>query len=203
MNIRNEEACLLIAALDSIETDQEKLVERLESIGGLRALSWTNTHVLDDIFSEREIIRLEHIFSLAHRFLCSSRLGEVIDDAAAVAAFFRPRLALKPQETFWVLFLDSRGHPLGFECVAEGTLTACLIHPREVFAAAIRARAAQVVLVHNHPSGDPSPSEDDRNLTERMTEVGILLGIPVVDHVVVASEGYQSISSPNFMAYLD
>jgi len=203
MNIRTEEAGLLLDALGTTDIDAEKLVVRLESIGGLRALSWTSINVLDDIFSKNEIVRLSHIFSLANRFLCSTQLGELIDDAAGVAAFFRPRLALRPQETFWVLFLDSRGHPLGFECVAEGTLTACLIHPREVFGAAIRARAAQIVLVHNHPSGDPSPSEDDLKLTERMTEVGIILGIPVVDHVVVASGGYQSITSTEFMPYLE
>ena len=76
--------------------------------------------------------------------------------------------------------------------VSVGTLTASLVHPREVFREAIRAAAAAVLLVHNHPSGDPSPSEEDRTVTERLVSAGELLGIRVVDHLIVAEGGHFS-----------
>ena len=77
--------------------------------------------------------------------------------------------------------------------ISQGTLTASLVHPREVFRPALRDAAAAVVLVHNHPSGDPTPSREDREITQRLAEAGELLGIPVLDHVVVAERGYASL----------
>jgi DNA repair protein RadC len=77
--------------------------------------------------------------------------------------------------------------------ISQGTLTASLVHPREVFRPALREAAAAVVLVHNHPSGDPTPSREDREITTRLAEAGDLLGIPVLDHVVVAERGYASL----------
>jgi DNA repair protein RadC len=77
--------------------------------------------------------------------------------------------------------------------VSQGTLTASLVHPREVFRPALRESAAAVVLVHNHPSGDPTPSREDIEITERLMRAGELLGVPVLDHVVVAERGYRSL----------
>jgi DNA repair protein RadC len=79
------------------------------------------------------------------------------------------------------------------ELVSQGTLTASLVHPREVFRPALRESAAALVLVHNHPSGDPTPSREDREITERLMRAGEILGIPVLDHVVVAERGYCSL----------
>jgi DNA repair protein RadC len=76
---------------------------------------------------------------------------------------------------------------------SQGTLTASLVHPREVFAPALREPAAAIVLVHNHPSGDPTPSREDHEVTARLAAAGELLGIPVLDHVVVAEQGYVSL----------
>src|SRR5258707_90132 len=75
-------------------------------------------------------------------------------------------------------------------CVSEGTLTTALVHPREVFAPAIRDRAAALILVHNHPSGDPTPSSEDVALTDRLRQVGEVVGIRVLDHVVVGQGRY-------------
>ena len=92
-----------------------------------------------------------------------------------------------------VLLLDGRHRVLGEEIVSLGTLTASLVHPREVFRPAIRASAAALILVHNHPSGDPEPSPEDRTVTERLASAGDLLGVPVLDHVVVAERGFRSL----------
>ena len=113
-------------------------------------------------------------------------------DAAAVYAHFRGRLPQCEREQFFVLLLDGRNRLIAELRISEGTLTAALVHPREVFAAAIRLAAAALVLVHNHPSGDPTPSAEDAALTDRLRRAGDLLGIRVLDHVVVGQGRFVS-----------
>ena len=130
------------------------------------------------------------------RRLASRRLdpGSSIRSPADVFRHFHPRLRYAAQERFFVVLLDGRHRVLRHELVSQGTLTASLVHPREVFRPALREAAAAVVLVHNHPSGDPAPSREDREITERLMRAGEILGIPVLDHVVVAERGYSSLS---------
>lgn len=97
------------------------------------------------------------------------------------------------QEVFKALLLDSKHRLIRKVTICKGGLNAAVVHPRELFAPAITARAAGLVLVHNHPSGDPEPSEEDLRLTRRMAEAGRLLGIEVLDHIVVAKGGYVSL----------
>ena len=96
-------------------------------------------------------------------------------------------------ERFLVVLLDGRHRVLRQELVSQGTLTASLVHPREVFRPALREAAAALILVHNHPSGDPTPSREDREVTVRLMRAGEILGVPVLDHVVVAERGYCSL----------
>jgi len=105
-----------------------------------------------------------------------------------------PRLVGVAQEVFLALAIDARNGLVGEVEVARGCLTGVDVHPREVFRPLIRMAAAAVVVVHNHPSGDPTPSPDDLALTDRLRAVGDMVGIPLVDHVVVAARGYVSIA---------
>ena len=91
-----------------------------------------------------------------------------------------------------VILLDGRNRVMGESQISQGTLTASLVHPREVFRSAIRSAAAALVLVHNHPSGDPEPSAEDLSVTHRLVEAGEIVGIRIVDHVVVADRGFYS-----------
>ena len=93
------------------------------------------------------------------------------------------------RETFMVIMLDSQNGIRGASIVTVGTLTAALCHPREVFKAAILASAASIVLVHNHPSGDPEPSPEDIETTAALIAAGMVLGIPVRDHVILGEHG--------------
>ena len=127
---------------------------------------------------------------ISHRRL---REGDAIRSPEDVFRHFEMRLRHASQEHFVVLLLDGRHRVLGEEIVSLGTLTASLVHPREVFRPAIRASAAALILVHNHPSGDPEPSPEDRTVTERLASAGDLLGVPVLDHVVVAERGFRSL----------
>jgi DNA repair protein RadC len=119
--------------------------------------------------------------------------GTPIRDPADVYRHFHPRLRDAQQERFLVLLLDGRHRLIREELVSRGTLTASLVHPREVFRPALRSGAAAIILVHNHPSGDPTPSAEDREVTRRLARAGEILGVAVVDHVVVAERGYCSL----------
>jgi DNA repair protein RadC len=119
-------------------------------------------------------------------------VGEPIQRAEDVHRHFYLRLRSARQECFIALQLDGRHRLQSEVLVTRGTLTASLVHPREVFRSAVREAAAALVLVHNHPSGDPSPSREDREVTERLSRAGEILGVRVVDHVIVAERGYHS-----------
>ena len=106
-----------------------------------------------------------------------------------VADLMAPLAANLDRQHFWVLLLNGKNTVIGVNLVSVGSLTAALVHPREVFKPAILGNAAALVLVHSHPSGDPSPSAEDTALTRRLSEVGELVGIRVLDHIVLGDAG--------------
>ena len=116
-----------------------------------------------------------------------------IRSAAAACDYLRPRLAHRPVEAFSVLLLDVRLRLLQHIQVAEGTGWACAVQPRDALLPALREGAAAIVFAHNHPSGDPSPSRDDIELTRRLVAACRLLGIRPVDHVIIAAGGCASL----------
>lgn len=129
----------------------------------------------------------------------SSRAGEKVSFSSSLSVFeyMSQHLANmdeveKEKEYFWVAMLNARNQVKLIELMAIGCLTGSLIHPREVFRRAVGVSAAAVVLCHNHPSGDPTPSPEDMQLTERLVEAGRILGIRVLDHVVIAEQGGYS-----------
>jgi DNA repair protein RadC len=120
--------------------------------------------------------------------------GQKIGSAAEVWSHLRARLGAAPVEEFWALALDVRHRVLWESCLARGSLTGVDVHPRDVFRPLIRGGAAAVIFCHNHPSGDPSPSRQDLDLTTRLRDVGELCGITVLDHVVVGTDGFISLA---------
>jgi DNA repair protein RadC len=97
------------------------------------------------------------------------------------------------KEQVVVLYLDSHNTMIERQIISVGTLTASLIHPREVFEPAIRLSASAIIFAHNHPSGDPEPSEEDLAITKRLVDAGKILGIEIIDHVIVAKEKFVSL----------
>ncbi len=122
--------------------------------------------------------------------------GEQMHDPQAVFERIGRRLAQLDREHFVGLALDAGRRVLTEVRFAEGGGCSVEFKPRDVFATLLREGAASVILVHNHPSGDPEPSPDDRRLTQRLRRAGVLIGLPVLDHVVVARGGYHSILHP-------
>lgn len=122
------------------------------------------------------------------------RRGEAIRCARDAYQRLRGRLSHLSQEVFYVLALDARHRVLALKQVAQGSATSVEVHPREVYRLLVREGAAAAIAVHNHPSGDPEPSEDDRGLTLRLKQAGELLGIPLLDHLVVGEGCYVSMA---------
>ena len=104
-----------------------------------------------------------------------------------------PRFRFEQREHCAVILMNVKNHILSMPVVSVGSLTASVVHPREVFKLAIQQTAASMILVHNHPSGDPNPSREDINITNRLVQVGKLMDIPVLDHIILGDNKYISL----------
>ena len=119
-------------------------------------------------------------------------LGRTIGIPSDAAAAFMAILRDEPSEVFAILCLTTKHRVIAYHEVSRGTLDATLVHPREVFKAALLANSAAIVISHNHPSGDSTPSVDDIDLTRRLAAAGELLGISLLDHIVIGDGRYFS-----------
>lgn len=188
-----EQGAGLLSRLLKLANAETSLRDLLQALGGWHGAFAAGPEPFVGVLGEGQRGQVEALFELVETWLEVEVLAPVVTGTTALAEALRPRLALEPVESFWVVSLDARARITGLERISMGTLTACLVHPREVFAPALRARAASVVVLHNHPSGDPEPSPEDYRLTERLETAGRLLGMPLVDHVVVARSGVRSL----------
>lgn len=166
----------------------------LVAVGSGRALATLTASELTAAgVPEATAYRIEAAIALGRRSVEGPRPTAITQPADAWRAL-APLVAGLNQEVFWVINLDIRNQMIGAPVeVARGSVCGVEVHPREVFRAAVRVSAAGIVLAHNHPSGDPTPSQEDITLTRRLREVGALMGIPVVDHIVVCADRFHSI----------
>ena len=143
---------------------------------------------------EKFILSLLAIQELIRRKYSDSTLKEGAQFSTSQDIFnhYHHKLSQNKQESFHILMLDNKHRILQLNMVTTGILNRSLVHPREVFAPAIQLRAAAIVLIHNHPSGDPQPSQQDFDITGRLSEVGNLMGIKVLDHVIIGKKSYYS-----------
>lgn len=118
---------------------------------------------------------------------------EKIEGPEDVARYASPLLRFEQKEHFLVMLLDVRNRVLAMPTISIGSLTASVAHPREIFREAIRYCAANMILIHNHPSGDPTPSREDIQITKQMMKAGEIMGIPVLDHIIIAGDGFLSL----------
>lgn len=167
----------------------------LEAHGPLRRLSTRSARELQTVrgIGRAQAARLVAIFALARR-LVGARMepGALFVSPRQIFEHYHGVLRDRKKELFLVVLLDARHRVLRDEVVSEGSLTSSIVHPREVFVPAVRESAGAVVLVHNHPSGDPQPSEEDVAVTRRLLHCSELLGIRVLDHVIVGDGVYAS-----------
>jgi DNA repair protein RadC len=168
----------------------------VKSIGGIAALSRASPHELAQILGigAARAARIAAAFELGRRAVEVVHHRKLLGQADDVYRCVAPRLAGLSQEVFIAIGVDVRNGLLDIVEVARGGVAHVDVHPREVFRPLVRMAAAGGVLVHNHPSGDPTPSREDRELTQRMREVGRVLGIPIIDHVVVGDRSFRSLA---------
>ncbi len=172
--------------------------EVLASVGGLAGLFRVEIEELLAVpgLGPAKACRLRAGLELARRAMRPGLpSGRRLRRPEEVADWFRVTIGLAERESFWVVALDVRNRVIRPVRVAEGHQEGVQVHPREVFRQLVRLGASACVLVHNHPSGDVSPSAEDLALTRRLEEVGRLLGIRVLDHVVVGQSGYESLAA--------
>ncbi|HEY4057636.1 MAG TPA: DNA repair protein RadC [Kofleriaceae bacterium] len=138
--------------------------------------------------------RIAAAFELGRRAVDAESYRPIVGSASDVFDVVKARVAGLAQEVFIVIGIDVRNGLLDIVEVARGTVFAVEVHPREVFRPLVRMAAAGGVLVHNHPTGEATPSEEDLQLTERLKDVGRIVGIPIVDHVVMGERSYRSVA---------
>jgi DNA repair protein RadC len=137
-------------------------------------------------------IQILAIAELSKRYSSSKNPITKISSAKDVFTFFHNTLKDEKQEHFYILLLNNKNHIISQKLITKGILDSSLIHPREVFNPAIKESAARIILIHNHPSGDPSPSHDDIQTTEKLMQAGDLIDIKVLDHVIIGKDNYWS-----------
>lgn len=167
----------------------------LEACGGeLRQLNKVGAGELRAFgFTPKSIERLRAIVEIAKRYGQEEFApGEPFRGSHDVYAHFREHLAMEVVEHFYAVLLDNKHRKLRDILVSKGSLTSSVIHPRDIYAQVIRESAAAVIFLHNHPSGDPTPSREDIEITRRLREVGDLVGVRVLDHIVIGKGRYVS-----------
>lgn len=169
---------------------------------GLRYLAECSPEELKKIsgMGDAKVCVLMAALELGKRLSCLPAEERVrIKCSADIANLFMERLRYEKKEHFKCLLINSRGEILEENEVSVGDLNSSASHPREVFSPAVRRSAGSVAFVHNHPSGDPEPSAADINSTRRLVEVGELLGIPVIDHIIIGDGSYVSMKGLGYI----
>lgn len=175
----------------------------LDRIGGVAELARCGVEELCSIagIGPAKAAQVKAAVELGRRTLAQPlSTGTRIASSGDLFKHFHPRLRDLKHEIFKVVLLDAKNTMLKEATVSEGSLTLSIVHPREVFALAIRESAAGVIFLHNHPSGDPTPSLEDRQLTDRLVAAGQLLGIRVLDHVIIGDGRYRSFADEGWLA---
>ena len=167
----------LLAQFGSLQKLAEASIEELSSIKGIGLA---------------KAAQIKAAFEISRRLSTQAPTykSKELTDPEKVYRFIKSKLKDYHKEHFYVIALNSRNHSIAE--VSVGSLDASIVHPREVFAEAIKNKAASVIFAHNHPSGDPEPSEDDLVMTKKLVESGKILGIEVTDHIIVTKDKFFS-----------
>jgi DNA repair protein RadC len=174
----------------------------LNQFGGLKGIDEASTSELSTVkgIGPAKVAQLKACLEIAKRIGSQKwQAGQPLHCAEDVYRHFRENLAGEKREQFYVVLLNNKNRKIREVKISEGSLTASLVHPREVYNPVIRESAAAVIFVHNHPSGDPAPSPEDIDITKRLKEVGDVMGVRVLDHVVIGHDRYFSFNEKGLL----
>lgn len=162
----------------------EELLKKATNLNNLLRLSAEEFQAIRGIGKVKSL-QLIAVMEFARRILQQDPKDLVFNNSEAVAEYFETTVVGQDVECFWVLCLDRKNRLLKCIEITRGTATGCLAHPREVFKQAIQINACAIIAVHNHPSGDPAPSQADKRITKQLHEAAEIIGIQLLDHVIV------------------
>jgi len=176
---------------ESVAVTAQKLLSRF---GSLQKLGEASIEELSSVkgIGLAKATQIKAVFEIGRRISTQtpSYKSKELTDPKKVYQLIKSKLKDYQKEHFYIIALNSRNHSVAE--VSVGSLNASIVHPREVFAEAIKNKAASVIFAHNHPSGDSEPSEDDLTITKRLVEVGKIMGIEIIDHIIVTENGFLS-----------
>lgn len=192
----------LLAILLHTGTKEESVLDLAERIlaenrsAGIAALANLSVASLQKIrgIGKAKAVTLVAAVEIGRRLAeKKAQTKDVIHGPEDVADYVMPHLRYEQKEIFMVLLLDMKNQVISLHTVSVGNLNASLVHPREVFRAALANAAAGIILIHNHPSGDPSPSSEDIDVTRRLQQAGEIMGILILDHIIIGDNKYVSL----------
>ena len=179
---------------ESVMVTAQRLLSQFGNLKGIAGASVEELSLVKGI-GLAKASQIKAAFELANRLEGYSEAGDkpLVKTPEEVVNLVRSRLKGKKKEYFLTLLLNTRNQLIKVAEISIGSLDSSIVHPREVFKEAISASAASVIFVHNHPSGDPTASEDDIKLTKRLAEAGEIVGIDVLDHIIIGDKNYLSL----------
>ena len=177
-----------------------EILKKVKDISDLKKLSLSNLININGIGAVKAIEFLAAL-ELGRRVYENKKLDNNLkcNSASKIFDYFRSELSLLEQECFYCLYLDQHKKLIDKKLLFKGTLNKSFVHPREIFKEAYLASAASIICVHNHPSGNVIPSTDDIIVTQNLVKIGMLQGIPIIDHIIVSSNNYYSFYENNMM----
>lgn len=194
-NLSNSELLALILEKGTKQENAIEMSNRLINQYGLDKLSECSLKELQEIngIGQAKAMQILALFELNKRDNLAKHPVKRVSCARDIFDLFHDRLKDEKQENFFVLMLNSKNDIIAEELVTKGILDASIIHPREVFKSAIKNNANAIVLIHNHPSGDSSPSGEDLKVSKILTNSGRILNISVLDQIIIGKENYWSL----------
>lgn len=180
---------------ESVMATAQKIIAKFRSLEGLQEASLEDIQEIKGL-GPAKACQLKACLELSKRLNKplqidkNKKKNQKLTSAKEVYEALRKKISGSKKENFLVVSVDTRNKIIGVDTVFIGTLNSSLIHPREIFETAIRRHAAAIVLAHNHPSGDPKPSDEDIKATSLLTEAGKMMGILVLDHLIIGKEKY-------------
>ncbi len=195
--LSNREILAILLRTGSQGENVLELAERiLTEAGGLVGLARLSIHELEQVhgIGPAKAAQVKAALELGKRSISADPATRpVINSPSDVADLVMEEMRNLDREHFRIMHLSTRNNVLGISAVSVGSLNSSIVHPRECFKEAIRRNANSIILLHNHPSGDPSPSREDLDITRRLTEGGKILGIEILDHVIIGEKRYVSL----------
>ncbi|WP_456059070.1 RadC family protein [Caldanaerobius polysaccharolyticus] len=202
--LSNAELLAIIIRTGTKNESAIKLAERILNRAGEEGLKFLLDSSLEELSKIRGVglakaAELKAAIELGIRVQMSVRKTQSITKPQDIADLLMVEMRYLKKEVFKIVLLNVKNQVLGIENISVGNLNSSIVHPREIFNAAIRKYAAAIILAHNHPSGDPTPSVEDVGVTRRLIEGGKILGIDVLDHIIIGDGVYISMKQKNFI----